>query len=371
MINGETKREKQITWSKEYHNKKNKFYVYVYLDPRKCGEFIYEKYKFNYEPFYVGKGKGYRMNKHISEVKCGVYKKDYKSNKIKQILETGLSPIILKIKKNLSENNSLKIEKNIIKLIGRSDNKLGPLTNATDGGDGISGYKMDEDVLKKRRKNILQIDMNGDIVNEWKSIKEAMNFHKISTSISDVCKKKRFSLGGFIWRYKDFYNKEEILCEIKYQKQKENIVRYNNGKGNCVGIEEYDINGRLVNSWPSIINASNFYGISSAAISQSIRKNNQCLNNLFLLKNDNDKIKKIETFLSKCNIKMINKENKINKNYKSSKGKKIKQIKNNDIIKTWNSISEASKHLGIPISNISRVCHGERNTAEGFKWKFC
>jgi hypothetical protein len=70
-------------------------------------------------------------------------------------------------------------------------------------------------------------------------------------------------------------------------------------------------------------------------------------------------------------MKVINKKNKINKNYISTKGKKIKQIKNNNIIKTWNSISEASRHLGIPISNISRVCHGERHTAEGFRWEFC
>lgn len=37
------------------------FYVYVYLDPRKSGEYIYDDLKFNYEPFYVGKGRGDRI----------------------------------------------------------------------------------------------------------------------------------------------------------------------------------------------------------------------------------------------------------------------------------------------------------------------
>jgi hypothetical protein len=370
-MNEKTKREKQIEWSKNYYRKKNKFYVYVYLDPRKPGEFIYDEYKFNYEPFYVGKGKGYRMNKHLSEVKCGIYKKDHKHNKIKKILEMGLFPIILKIKKNLSENNALKIEKNVIKLIGRSDNKLGPLANTTDGGDGISGYKMVDDILKKRRRVVLQIDMNGDIINEWKSVKEANYFNKISTSISDVCKKKRFSLGGYIWRYKNSYNKNLILDEIKDQKQKEHINRVNNGKHNNIEIEEYDVNGCLINEWKSMIEASRFYGISSSSISQSIRNGSKCINKLFLLKNDVHKNKKIELFKFKNFNKIILKKNKINENYISTKGKRTKQIKNNNIVKIWNSISEASKHLGIPINNISRVCHGERHTAEGFKWEFC
>jgi len=31
----------------------NKFYTYVYLDPRKSGDFAYGDSEFNYEPIYV------------------------------------------------------------------------------------------------------------------------------------------------------------------------------------------------------------------------------------------------------------------------------------------------------------------------------
>jgi hypothetical protein len=56
----------------------NNFYTYIYLDPRKPGNFKYGKYEFNYEPFYVGKGYNERCYIHL---KC---KDDYfKTRKIK------------------------------------------------------------------------------------------------------------------------------------------------------------------------------------------------------------------------------------------------------------------------------------------------
>ena len=33
-----------------------KYYVYIYIDPRKPGKFKYGEYEFDYEPFYIGKG---------------------------------------------------------------------------------------------------------------------------------------------------------------------------------------------------------------------------------------------------------------------------------------------------------------------------
>jgi len=39
-----------------------KFYVYVFLDPRKPGRFAYGDQEFTHEPFYVGKGSGKRLS---------------------------------------------------------------------------------------------------------------------------------------------------------------------------------------------------------------------------------------------------------------------------------------------------------------------
>lgn len=40
-------------------------------------------------------------------------------------------------------------------------------------------------------------------------------------------------------------------------------------------------------------------------------------------------------------------------------------------IKTWSSISEASRGLSIRRQNISDVCNNKRENAGGFKWKYC
>jgi len=72
----------------------NKYYVYVYLDPRKPNKYVYGNYQFEYEPFYVGKGKERQWLVHLQEAessrpsrKCG---NPWKVNKIRKILKEGL-----------------------------------------------------------------------------------------------------------------------------------------------------------------------------------------------------------------------------------------------------------------------------------------
>ena len=121
----------------------NDYYIYIYLDPRKSGRYVYGLYEFDYEPLYVGKGKNGRW-KDISG------RSEYFKRIINKIKKLGLEPIIIKLKENLNEDNSFILESELINLIGRKDLYQGSLINFTNGGEGISGYNHTYETKRKQ-----------------------------------------------------------------------------------------------------------------------------------------------------------------------------------------------------------------------------
>jgi hypothetical protein len=126
----------------------NVYYVYAYLDPRKPGEYIYGEYKFEYEPFYIGKGKDDRSIYHL---KCKG-KNKYLNNKIKKMINSNIDPIIVKLHENLEEETSYDIEEMYISSIGKLYENTGPLLNVRDGGRGKIGFS-EEAKLKISNSN--------------------------------------------------------------------------------------------------------------------------------------------------------------------------------------------------------------------------
>ena len=53
-----------------------------------------------------------------------------------------------------------------------------------------------------------------------------------------------------------------------------------------------------------------------------------------------------------------------------SKYKKVLQIKNDETIKMWNSVKEASIFYNVNSSSISHCCAGRKKTIAGFKWEY-
>ncbi len=74
-----------------------RFYVYVYIDPR------------NFKPFYYGKGQGSRQFSHLLDRTEGD-----KTAKISEIRREGLEPIIRVVAKGLTEDQALLVEKTLI-----------------------------------------------------------------------------------------------------------------------------------------------------------------------------------------------------------------------------------------------------------------
>ena len=108
----------------------------MYFDPRKPGKFIYPSINmgFLYQPFYIGKGSGDRWKHHLwnlSTNDCNPYKQR-KINAIRKKLQ--IDPYISIVKRFEQAQKAYSYEEKLIQLIGRSNNKSGPLTNLDDGG---------------------------------------------------------------------------------------------------------------------------------------------------------------------------------------------------------------------------------------------
>jgi hypothetical protein len=221
------------------------YYVYVYLDPRKTGNFVYGDYSFDCEPFYIGKGRKSRSRIHLLKVKGGKYSNLPKYHTIKDILDCGYEPVILKYMENMLESDAFKLEMNMIRDIGRKNMNLGPLRNLTDGGEGngnriftdehrknISiakkgkstenlrvhlakihnrmignkrtlGFKFSsesiEKLIKSHMKPIVKKDTSGNFIEKFDSIKQAKEITGINPT--KALSGKGHTAGGFIWEY--------------------------------------------------------------------------------------------------------------------------------------------------------------------------
>jgi len=182
-------------------------YVYVYLNPLKPGKFIYLDcglgIEFDYEPFYIGKGQRGRLLDHLKELGKIIKNKEIKFNNhkiniINKILKENKEPIIYKIIENLTDKQVCDIEKVFIRLIGRKDKKLGPLTNLTDGGDGTTGVipwnKGKSGIQKSSKKGKTEIEMYGEEkAKELKEKRSKKRSEETKKKISDAMKNVIFS----------------------------------------------------------------------------------------------------------------------------------------------------------------------------------
>jgi len=138
----------------------NIYYLYILLDPRKPGTHKYEDLEFEYEPFYVGISKNKnRYLEHLNEAFM-LNINSHKCNKIRKIKkDINDNPILIKIFENLNKDEIIKLEIEYIKKIGRSDFGLGPLTNKTGGGEGVTNC--DPNMYIENGKKIKQNYINN------------------------------------------------------------------------------------------------------------------------------------------------------------------------------------------------------------------
>ena len=258
-----------------------RFYVYVYLDVRKQGNYIYQNLFFNYCPIYIGKGQGSRDISHLKCINDNSNKTIF-YNILRKLKKLNLSPIIIRIKEHLTERTALNLEIEIIKKIGRINKKTGPLANLTDGGDSAT-YIRSKSTIKKILQNWQRNDYREKVIdgsrNNWKII-FPNNSEIIIRDLAKWCKENNFSYSackGSSKRrkiYKGYYfinlDKNKNLSKDDFSK-----VSTHQTKRKRKGYSKFEIkfkNGKVINiensrdlkKWCEE-NSYNYSGVKGAA----------------------------------------------------------------------------------------------------------
>ena len=240
------------------------------------------------------------------------------------------------LEKNLTQEKACEREKYYIDLYNSKNSSYG--YNRTNGGENA---RIGSDNFRARK--ILQCELNGDIIREWDCITDAANHLKIAkTTINNCLSKEKNSAGGYLWFYIEDIDKIEPYVAYQNQNKKQ--------------IVQYDLNGDFVREWDSITEAENYYNNSGIA---SCLKNNCWTSNgyLWFYKGD-ENIVDIKEYVKKIK-------------HKNFRVKSVIQCSiDGEIIKIWDSITDASKKLNISASSISQCASGKRanRLACGYLW---
>ena len=151
----------------------NEFYTYAYLREDRT-------------PYYIGKGSGRRAYEKHKRGKI----KDFRPKKLNGSLDIDR---ILILKKNLTEEQSLKHEEYMISVYGRKDNGSGILRNLTDGGEcgGTPGYVCSEERKKQMSKQFKGIPQDKEFIERrMESVRRHYNSDEGKKTIEYLKKKK-------------------------------------------------------------------------------------------------------------------------------------------------------------------------------------
>lgn len=170
--------------------------------------------------------------------------------------------------------------------------------------------------------------------------------HKFQNAI------REYGFESFIWEQIDTgINTDELALKEKYYIQK--FDSFNNGYNSDRGggfkktIYQYNLTGELESTFQSLEEASKSSSISEESISHACIGDRKTSNGFYW------------TYTSTFDLKEdIRKKKVIQYDYEG------------ELVKVFDSISEASKATEVNKSSIAKCCRGERKKAGDFIWKF-
>jgi group I intron endonuclease len=162
-----------------------------------------------------------------------------------------------------------------------------------------------------------------------------------------------YGADAFKWEQIDTANSTDELA----QKEKDYILKYDakdNGYNSDSGggiqktVYQFDLLGNLVNTYSSLLSAGNAVNATKSAIGQS------CCGVTKTCKGY------VWSYLSSFPVIL-----------KDDRKKGVQQFtKNNEFVREFESITEASRITNCNKTSIAKVCRGERKTSGGFLWKY-
>lgn len=195
--------------------------------------YVYGLYKNNTELFYIGKGSGSRY-KHY-------YKKALRQNRyltchLKYLIKENISYVGKIIKDNLTEDEALNYEAELIKQYGKKVNGTGCLYNIADGGNQppsvfltrqIKGEKEFKNIIEKQKKTFKEKIYQRN-KNDIETLKKLLNEGKMLNDISKIIGKTTNTLRSWIRKHElkmNYEGKQKFIKDHLHNLRKKNNLK--------------------------------------------------------------------------------------------------------------------------------------------------
>ena len=294
------------------------YYVYVLIDPR------------NNQPFYVGKGKGKRVESHYYNWESNDMCNPHKTRKIKKLQKLEYQPKYKIVFESFDVNLVYEEEKRLIAKWGRYRyDEGGILTNIRLGGEGSP----------ESCKPVKQYNLFGEYVQTFQSCLSAAKYcgRTNSSIIVACCKKKKGqkSAFGYFWSYSE----EELDLNWCFGKKKP--------------VYQWDLEGHYVNRFINIY-----------AAEQSMNKPHGSLNSVVKLKT------------SIWGFRWTKESKSPGKYTPKTKPLKITSIYqwalDGSLVQFYDCMSAVKKALNLSQDDTGNIrrCVKTKGTAYGFRWSY-
>lgn len=197
-----------------------------------------------------------------------------------------------------------------------------------------------------RRVEVICYNLNGNFIREYPSLNNAAEHVSVpANAIGQAISGSAKSAGGFQW----------LIKSLEYPKKINPYIIQNNG----LSIGQYDLEGNLLASFESLLEAERTLGFSEGSIRASMNRGSKIkgLNSFFIQYEKYQKIEeKVEPFTAPL--------------HGFSKGVVQLTPDGKFFIDKYPSVKDAANSLGKETGHISSACLGNRETAYGYKWMF-